>query len=140
MQGFLHPESVAVFGVSDTPANLGRVIIGNLERFGFKGAVFPVGASGGSIAGRTIYRGVEELPAVPGLAVLLITAKEVPATLEACGAKGVRYAIVETGGFSELTEDKRATERASSGSTSPADLRPACSRGVLPGYNTYMTS
>ena len=61
MKGFLYPESVAVFGVSDVPSNLGKVIIGNLERFGYAGKVYPVGASGGAIDGRRIYADVSEL-------------------------------------------------------------------------------
>lgn len=110
MKGFLYPESVAVFGVSNVPSNLGNVIIGNLERFGYAGRVYPVGASGGAIDGRRIYADVSELPEAPELAVLLIPAREVPGTLDACGKKGIRHVIVESGGFSELADEKKAQE------------------------------
>ena len=42
--------------------------------------------------------------------MLLIPAREVPGTLDACGRKGIRHVIVESGGFSELADEKRAQE------------------------------
>ena len=99
-----------VFGVSESPANMARVIVENLERFNYKGKVYAVGARKGVVAGREIATDLTGIDAVPDLAVLLIPAELVPETLEECGRKGIRYAVIETGGFSELSGDKGRLE------------------------------
>ncbi len=108
MRTFFHPESVVVFGVSDTPKNMARTIIENLDRFGFGGAFFAIGTNGGAIAGKPVLKSLDDLEETPELAVLLVPAIHVPPILESCGKKGIRSVIIESGGFSELTE-KRST-------------------------------
>jgi len=43
MEKIFYPESIMVVGVSDTPTNLGKNIVENLDRFHFKGPVYLVG-------------------------------------------------------------------------------------------------
>ena len=105
MREFFYPNSVAVIGVSDKPDNLGRNIIGNLVEFGFGGIVYPVGPSGGFVQTHRIYRSISDIPDPIDLAVILTPAKTVPAVLEECGQKGVRWAIIETAGFREYGEE-----------------------------------
>ncbi len=102
MEKFFYPESIAVIGVSDSPSNLGRTIVENLERFRYSGRVYGVGRTEKEVAGKRVYRSIEDLPATPDLAVFLIPARAVPESLERCGKRGVRHAVIETGGFSEL--------------------------------------
>jgi acyl-CoA synthetase (NDP forming) len=45
------PGSIAVIGVSDDPANLGRVIATNLLRFGYAGDLHLVGRRAGRLSG-----------------------------------------------------------------------------------------
>lgn len=111
MEKFFYPESIAVFGVSDMPSNLARIIVENLVRFGFRGDVYPMGVAGGVVAGMKVLRGLEEVPEVPELAVLLVPARYVPETLEVCGKKGIRSVILESGGFGELSDDRAHLER-----------------------------
>ena len=110
MEKFFYPGSIAVFGVSDTPSNLARIIVENLVRFGFRGDIHPVGVSGGVVAGRRVLRNIEEVRDVPELAVVLVPARYVPGTLEACGRKGIRRVILESGGFGELSDDRASLE------------------------------
>ena len=110
MEEFFYPESVAVFGVSDKPANFGRIIVENLLRFGFPGDIYPIGLGGGTIDGRPIVRSLDQAGASPELAVMLIPAAEIPATLEECGRKGVRHVIIESGGFSEFADEREKLE------------------------------
>jgi acetyltransferase len=110
MKRFFYPGSIAVFGVSDSPSNLGRIIVQNLDRFGFKGKVYPVGAGKGLVCGRKVLAGIEAAEDAPDLAVLLVPARNVPDILDLCGAKGIRHVIIESGGFSELDEGKKALE------------------------------
>ena len=111
LRKIFYPEHVAVFGVSDAPTNLARVIVENCRNYGFKGIVYPVGRSGGHLDGQPIFRDVAEIGTVPDLAVLLIPAETIVEALDACGRKGIRHAVIETGGFSEFGSERIKLER-----------------------------
>ncbi len=110
MREIFYPNSVAVIGVSEKPDNLGRNIVGNLVEYGFKGVVYAVGPSGGTIETRRIYHSVEDIPDMVDMAVIMTPAPTVPGILEACGRKGVRRAVIQTAGFREYDEEGRAME------------------------------
>jgi acyl-CoA synthetase (NDP forming) len=111
MKKFFSPDSVAVFGVSASPSNLGRNIVSNMQRFGFKGIICAVGKDGGEIDGVTIYPSIEGVAMIPDLAVFILPARHIPEALEACGRKGIRHAIIESAGFSEYAEEGQHIER-----------------------------
>ncbi len=110
MRHFFYPESIAVFGASDRPSNLAGVIVRNLIRFGFRGDIFPIGNNEGFIEGRRIFTDLAQVERAPDLAVLLVSAPQIPALLDACGRKGTRHVIIESAGFTELGEDKKGLE------------------------------
>ncbi|MCX5810184.1 MAG: acetate--CoA ligase family protein [Proteobacteria bacterium] len=111
MKRFFFPQSVAVFGVSAARSNLGRIIVENMERFGFKDDLYLIGDRDEKVMGRKIYRNIEEVEVIPDLAVFLIPAAGLPKALDACGRKGIRRAIIESAGFSEFGEEKKALEK-----------------------------
>ena len=110
MKTMFFPGSVAVFGVSDAPANLARVIVENMDRFKFPGTVYLVGGKAGSLDGRRIYSDASEIPEVPDVAIFLVPARGLAAAIDACGEKGIRRIVIETGGFSEFGDDRRSLE------------------------------
>ncbi|MGD0230973.1 MAG: acetate--CoA ligase family protein [Syntrophorhabdales bacterium] len=110
IEKLLFPESVVVYGVSDGPVNLGREIIRNLNRFAFTGRLYGVGRKAMEVEGRRVYVSLEDVPEVPELAVILVPALAVAGALEACGKKGVRHAVIETGGFSEFGAERKGLE------------------------------
>jgi len=107
VKGLFYPESIMVVGVSETPANLGRHIVENLDRFHFKGRLYLVGKEGGNLNGRKISTGIEDIDASIDLVVFLIPAPFIPEALEVCGKKGIHYAVIESGGFSEFADENR---------------------------------
>lgn len=111
MKSFFFPQSVAVFGVSGAISNMGRIIIENMKRFGFKGDLYLIGDRDEKVMGKKIYRNIEEVEVIPDLAVFLIPVKGLPRALDACGRKGIRRVIIESGGFSEFEEDRKALEK-----------------------------
>jgi acyl-CoA synthetase (NDP forming) len=111
MERFFNPGSIAVFGVSPRISNLGRIIIENLDRFGFAGKVYPFGPRPGRLGERRICTVVDEIEETPDLAVLLIPARQIPGSLDSCGRKGISNVIVQSGGFSELSGTKRILEK-----------------------------
>jgi len=110
IQKIFYPEGIMVVGVSDTPTNLGRNIIENLDRFGFKGPIYLVGKEAGYLNGRKIYTRIEEIDASIDLVVFLIPAVLIPEALEICGLKGIHYAVIESGGFSEFADENESLE------------------------------
>lgn len=110
MKQFFYPHSVAVVGVSEDPANLGRIIVENLLEFGYQGSIFPVGPRGGKFRGLEILPSVRELPQPVELVTILAPALAVPKILSDCGRRGITRVVVESGGFSECSEAGRVLE------------------------------
>jgi acetyltransferase len=110
MDKIFFPRSIVIFGVSDSPSNLARVIPENLDRFGFEGAVYLVGGKADCLRGRKVLTNVNEIPEVPDLAVFLVPADRLADGVDACGKKGIRRIVIETGGFSEFCEDRKDLE------------------------------
>ncbi len=110
MKALFYPRSLVVIGVSDSPLNLARLIVENLDGAPFSGRVYCVGRRAGRLNNRPIFESVEAIDEVPDLAVLLIPAETVPDTLDACGRKGIRCAVIETGGFSEFSAERAEME------------------------------
>ena len=111
MERFFRAQSVAVVGVSNSPGNLGRVMVYNLLEFQYGGYVYLVGPKGGSFLGHKIYPSVAELPEPVELAAILVPAAAVPEVLRQCGEKGIKRVVVESAGFSELGEDRMELEQ-----------------------------
>jgi acetyltransferase len=112
MDKLFYPDRIAVIGVSERPDNAGRLIMENITRFNFAGEVFPVGPRGGTVCGREIITSVDHLPAGIDVAIVITPAATVPDIIDECGEKGIPWAIVETGGFGELSAagKERGTE------------------------------
>ena len=111
METMFFPHSLVIIGVSNSPSNVARVIIENLDRFGFKKPVYLVGSKSGSLFGRDIFADIDAIPEVPDLAVILIPAPGLPKALESCGKRGIRRIVIESGGFSEFGEDREGLEK-----------------------------
>jgi acetate---CoA ligase (ADP-forming) len=105
LDSIFKPRSVAVIGASTAPGKLGHDILANLKNGGFAGPLYPINPKADEILGLKVYKSIAEAPEPPELAVVVIPAKIVTPTLEQCAAKGVKGAIVITGGFAETGED-----------------------------------
>ena len=112
LQAFFHPNSVAVIGASESPAKIGHTILHNLIEGGFPGAVYPINPKSAAILGRACFKNVKEIPDPVDLGVIIIPARLVPQAIEDCGIKGVKAAVVISGGFSEAGADGAALQQA----------------------------
>lgn len=110
MKELFYPRNVVVVGVSNSPTNMARGIVFNLNECRFKGVIYQVGRSGGVFAGRRIYPSVLQVPDDLDMAVILTPAHAIPGILEECGQKGIRRAVIESGGFREYGEEGRRLE------------------------------
>lgn len=110
MHRIFYPQSIVVIGVSEKPDNLARTIILNLCTFGYSGALYAVGRERGEVYGVPIVPSLDEVPDGLDLAVILVPAPLVPGLMETCGRKGIRRVVIESGGFSEFSEEGRRLE------------------------------
>jgi acyl-CoA synthetase (NDP forming) len=101
LNSIFKPKSVAVIGASTAPGKLGHDILANLKNGGFAGPLYPINPKADEILGLKVYKSIADTPEPPELAVVVVPAKIVIPTLEQCAGKGVKGAIVITGGFAE---------------------------------------
>ncbi|HYA43957.1 MAG TPA: acetate--CoA ligase family protein [Syntrophobacteraceae bacterium] len=100
--GFMfNPASIAVIGASEDPRKYGHEILKNLIEGGFQGAIHPINPKAEMILGLNCYRNVREVSEPVDLAVIIIPAKIVPQAVRDCGERGIKGAVVISGGFSE---------------------------------------
>ncbi|MBM3331399.1 acetate--CoA ligase family protein [candidate division WOR-3 bacterium] len=96
------PRSVAVVGASNRDGSVGRVLFANVLFGGYTGVVFPVNKRQRSVLGVKAYESVLGVPDEVDLAVLIVPAASVPTTLDECGTKGIKGAIIISAGFKEM--------------------------------------
>jgi len=104
IEPFFNPRSVAIIGASAKQKKIGYVIAKNFVE-SFKGKFFMVNPSTKEIFGHESYPSVKSIPEEVDMAVIAIPAPVVPDVLEECGEKGVKAAIVISGGFKEIGDD-----------------------------------
>ncbi len=95
-------RSMVFFGASNSISSMGTHLLSAALAGGFKGAIYPVHRKEENVLNLTAYRRVADLPEVPDLAVIVLPTHVVNETLEACGKKGIRQAVVVSGGFKEV--------------------------------------
>ncbi len=111
MDLLFNPSSVAVAGVSFSEENLGQNIVSNLINLGLKGEILCFGKREGYIFGHRIRTSLEDIPRGIDVAVLLVPAKAVLETVSAFVRKGANRFVVETSGFSELSDESLRIRR-----------------------------
>ncbi len=111
LEQIFNARSIAVFGANEKLTTMGTYQLMNLLGIGFPGKVYPVHPKLASIQGLKAYGSVADLPEVPDLALITIKSEAVVKLFEELGRKGVKRAIVISGGFKEMGEQGRALEQ-----------------------------
>ncbi len=99
---FFAPKGVAIIGASANPAKLGYGLARNLKESHYAGAIHFVNPKGGTLFGQPIHTVIADIPDPVDLAMILVPAQYMPATLRACGQRGIPAAILGAGGFREV--------------------------------------
>ena len=110
MEKFFYPRSMVVIGASVKKMNLGHIIVLNNRQNGYEGNIYGVSREEGDIAGAHVYDSVDKLPEIPDVAIIISPAQTVPDFMEACGKKGIKRVVIESGGFSEYSEGQNVLE------------------------------
>lgn len=101
MDFFFEPKGIAVVGATPEPYTGGRFLVSNLT-LGYKGPIYPVNPKYNEVLGLKCYPKVSDIEGHLDLALIFVPAQAVPQVLEDCVTKGVRGAIIESGGFAEI--------------------------------------
>jgi acetyl coenzyme A synthetase (ADP forming)-like protein len=102
LNSVFEPESVAIIGASRDPSKIGNAIVKNFVEGGFAGRIFPINPKADELMGLKCYASVSQVPGRVDSAIVAIPAQFVPEALEECGEKGVKSAVVISGGFAEV--------------------------------------
>jgi acyl-CoA synthetase (NDP forming) len=111
VERLLKPASIAIVGASSDPRSFGGFVLGNLERFGYAGAIHLVSRSSSEINGRPCVKTVDELPEGIDVAVLAIPEAGVLEAVRACGARRVASAVIYASGYSEAGDEGRLKQQ-----------------------------
>ncbi len=111
LKPFFAPQGVAIIGASAAPNKLSYGIVRNMTLYGYRGQIAPVNPKADQILGLKCYPDIASVPDPLDLAVIVLPAAAIPATLEACGQRGIRAAIIISGGFKEVGEQGAALEQ-----------------------------
>jgi len=98
LEKILNPSSVAVVGASNNLRNMGTLQLLNTLRAGYKGSIYPIHPKEKSVCGLKAYARISDLPHPVDCAILTLPSRVVPQVLEECGGKGIRQAVIVSGG------------------------------------------
>ena len=101
LYSIVNPESIAFFGASNTFMRMGSIMLSSLQALGYEGKIFPIHPTEKVVRGLAAYPGILDVPEIPDLAIIVLPTEIVCRTLDDCGKKGIRHAIVVSGGFRE---------------------------------------
>jgi acyl-CoA synthetase (NDP forming) len=99
-----NPRSVAVIGASNA---FGKWGFGIFRLISTKGGreVYPVNRHEPEVLGVKAYSSVTEIPGSVDCAVMIIPSREIPAAMDDCARKGIKAAVIISGGFAETGEE-----------------------------------
>ncbi len=113
-----------MIGASRDPNKLSYGIMRNLvdAEHGYPGPIYPVNPKADELFGLRCYPDISAVPDPAELAILVVPAGLIAGTVEACGRRGIKAAIVISGGFREVGR----RERRASGKSSRSRADTAC--------------
>jgi acetyltransferase len=95
------PDSIAVFGASESSDKVGAKVFANLIAGGYQGRIVPVNPKHKTVGGLTCLRSIQDLGQPVDLAVIATPAATVAGILRDCGEAGIRNAVILSAGFAE---------------------------------------
>jgi len=102
LDNFFTPRSIAIVGASSKPGKIGHEIVRNISQYDYKGRVYPVNPTAESILGLKCYMSISDVEDAVDLAVFVAASNILPELVEEACRKGVRNAIIVSGGFKEM--------------------------------------
>jgi acetyl-CoA synthetase (ADP-forming) len=101
----INPRTVAVIGASSDVSKFGGRVMQFLVKHGYQGRIVPVNPNATSILGFGACKTIAEAGVPIDVALLAVPVHQLTASLEQCGAAGVRCSVIITADFAELGEE-----------------------------------
>jgi len=111
LQYLFEPRSVAIVGASKDEWKSGGMFINSMLKDNYAGTIYPINRKESEIMGLKCYPAMAVIPGEVDLAVLAIPAQAIPAAMEDCARKHVKFAVVHAVGFSEMGAEGRELEK-----------------------------
>jgi len=111
LESIFSPKSIAIIGASRERGSIGREILENLMKFGYKGRLHPVNPCADHIGYLKAYPSVLNVPDDVDMAVVVVPAGCALEVIEECGEKGVKGLVVITAGFNEIGGEGEEREK-----------------------------
>jgi len=102
LKAALDPRSIAIIGASENPNKVGGRPVHYLDKFGFKGRIFPINPSRSEVQGHKCYKSLADLPEAPEMVIVAVAGDNAIGVVEDCAAHGVKVAVVMASGFGEV--------------------------------------
>ncbi len=112
LQRMLDPAHVAVIGASADTAKFGGRVMHFLMKHQYGGRISPIHPSASEVLGVRAYSDVRAAPGGVDVALLAVPARELEASVAACGEAGVACCVVLTADFAEAGPEGARRERA----------------------------
>lgn len=134
------PRSVAIIGASNDPSRTGGRPLRYLIEAGFAGPIWPVNPNRKTVQDVPAFASIQDLPAIPDVALIAVPASGVADAMRDCAERGVRSAIIFSAGFAEVGAAGRAAQEEAIAIARNAGMRvlgPNC-LGVHSAGSAYM--
>jgi len=106
------PQKIAIVGFSRNITHPGHLIWKSIREIGFQGKIYLVNPKIKEYEGYPVYPSIIEIPEPVETVFVCVAAPMVAQVIKEAGAKGVRWLIVISSGFSELgTKEGRELEK-----------------------------
>jgi acetyltransferase len=125
-----NPRSVALFGAAERRGSVAAVVLRNLRRTGFPGALMLVGGQQEAVDGVPVYRDLASLPQIPDLAVIASPPETIPGLAASLAERGTKAAILLATGPGEQGIDGHAWRQATLAAARPYLLRLVGPNGI----------
>jgi len=112
LSALFDPRSVALYGASERPGSIARMILENLRGAGFAGRVGLINPRHATVMGEPCVPDAAALDFVPDVALAATPAHALPAVVADCAARGTRFLVIHSVGFDTSTEAGRDAQAA----------------------------
>jgi acyl-CoA synthetase (NDP forming) len=107
----LTPQSIAIIGASTNLTSISGQPLRLMLDAGYGGKLYPVNPRRDEVQGLKAYPSAVDIPGPCDVALLAVSAAQVPQALRDCGKAGIPFAVTLAGGFEEIGEAGMAMQR-----------------------------
>ncbi len=98
----LTPQSIAIIGASSNNTSISGQPLRLMIEAGYAGKIYPVNPKRDEVQGVKAYPDAQSIPGPCDVALVAVSAAQVPQALRDCGKAGIPFAVVLAGGFEEI--------------------------------------